>query len=49
MPKRHHLIGLSIVCITLLIALTLIRDTLCDVQYKDATTTFSAHLAYEVR
>ncbi|WP_279146009.1 Hok/Gef family protein [Photobacterium carnosum] len=49
MPKRNFPIGLLIVCITLLVALALVRSNLCEVQYQDGTKIFKAVLAYEVR
>ncbi|WP_082236277.1 Hok/Gef family protein [Photobacterium leiognathi] len=49
MPKRNFPTGLLIVCITLLVALALVRDDLCEVQYQDGTQLFKAVLAYEVR
>jgi protein HokA len=35
-------------CLTLLAALALVRDDLCEVQYQDDTKLFKAELAYEV-
>ena len=49
MPKRNVSTGLLIVCLTLLVALALVRDDLCEVQYQDGTKLFKAVLAYEVR
>ena len=48
MPKRNFPTGLLIVCLTLLVALALVRDDLCEVQYQDGTQLFKAVLAYEV-
>ncbi|WP_369686253.1 Hok/Gef family protein [Photobacterium leiognathi] len=49
MPKRNFPTGLLIVCLTLLVALALVRDDLCEFQYQDGTKLFKAVLAYEVR
>ncbi|WP_373455487.1 Hok/Gef family protein [Photobacterium phosphoreum] len=35
-------------CITLLVALTLVRGNLCEVQCQDGTKIFKAMLTYEV-
>ncbi|WP_322348891.1 Hok/Gef family protein [Photobacterium frigidiphilum] len=49
MLKRNFPIRLLIVCFTLLIALALVRDDLCSIQYQDGKKLFKAVLSYEVR
>ncbi|WP_394230575.1 Hok/Gef family protein [Shewanella colwelliana] len=50
MPKRKTTtMSLAIVCFTLLAALALIRDDLCQVEYQNGTTLLKVALAYEAK
>ncbi|MCT7947703.1 Hok/Gef family protein (plasmid) [Shewanella baltica] len=50
MPKKNTtILSLAIVCFTLIVALALVRNDLCEVEYRNGTALFKAVLAYEVR
>ncbi|MFV8433924.1 Hok/Gef family protein [Vibrio owensii] len=50
MPKsKTALAGLTVICITALVGLWIVRDSLCEVQYKDENTNFLARfVVYEM-
>ncbi|MFA0156837.1 Hok/Gef family protein [Vibrio sp. 10N.261.46.A3] len=50
MPKsKIALMGLVVVCITVLCGLLIVRDSLCEVRYKDGNTDFLARfVVYEM-
>lgn len=45
--KSLSIIGLIVVCITIVVMTALVRDTLCSVHYQDGKQVFEATLAYE--
>ncbi|ENM5730732.1 Hok/Gef family protein [Vibrio mimicus] len=49
MPKsKTALMGLVVICITVLVGLWIVRDSLCEVRYQDAHTDFLARfVVYE--
>ncbi|MGD1439463.1 Hok/Gef family protein [Vibrio harveyi] len=49
MPKsKTALAGLTVICITVLVGLWIVRDSLCEVQYKGGNTNFLARfVVYE--
>ncbi|MGR5299359.1 Hok/Gef family protein [Vibrio mediterranei] len=49
MPKsKTALAGLIVICITVLVGLFIVRDSLCEIRYKDAHTDFLARfVVYE--
>ena len=47
MLRKTALIGLIVICITILIFTWMVRDSLCELQIKDGNTVFLATLAYE--
>ncbi|MGD6735488.1 Hok/Gef family protein (plasmid) [Photobacterium leiognathi subsp. mandapamensis] len=47
MLRRTALIGLIVICITILSFTWMVRDSLCELQIKDGNTVFLATLAYE--
>ncbi|HBC3568522.1 TPA: Hok/Gef family protein [Vibrio parahaemolyticus] len=49
MPKsKTALTGLIVICCTILVGLWIVRDSLCEVRYKDAHTDFLARfVVYE--
>ena len=48
MPKsKTALLGLIVICITLLCFTWLVRDSLCELNIKDGNTVISATNAYE--
>ncbi|WP_083824897.1 Hok/Gef family protein [Vibrio ichthyoenteri] len=49
MPKNNSsLVGLVVICFTILCALWLVRDSLCEVRYQNGSTSFLAHfVVYE--
>ncbi|ELI0636028.1 Hok/Gef family protein [Vibrio harveyi] len=49
MPKsKTALARLTVICITVLVGLWIVRDSLCEVQYKDGNTNFLARfVVYE--
>lgn len=50
MPKKNTaILSLTIMCVTLIVALALVRNNLCEVEYRNGTALFKAVLAYEVR
>ncbi len=50
MPEnKTALYGLITVCMTVLCALWIIRDSLCEFEYHNAHTNVLATLAYEVK
>ncbi len=50
MPKKNTaILSLTIMCVTLIVALALVRNDLCEVEYRNGTALFKAVLAYEVR
>ncbi len=51
MPKsKTALMGLVVICITILCGLLIVRDSLCEVRYKGGGTDFLARfVVYETR
>ncbi|MGF1806206.1 Hok/Gef family protein [Aliivibrio sifiae] len=49
MQKKSTLASLIVICVTILIGIWLLRDSLCDVYYQSEGTIMSANLAYESR
>ncbi|WP_150143363.1 Hok/Gef family protein [Candidatus Enterovibrio escicola] len=47
MLQQTALIGLIVICITILSFTWMVRDSLCELQIKDGNTVFLATLAYE--
>ncbi|MCT7947701.1 Hok/Gef family protein [Shewanella septentrionalis] len=47
--RKTPTLSLAIVCFTLIVALALVRNDLCEVEYRNGTALFKAVLAYEVR
>ncbi|MCD9481339.1 Hok/Gef family protein [Photobacterium toruni] len=47
MLRKTALIGLIVICITILCFTWMVRDSLCELQIKDGNTVFLATLAYE--
>ncbi|PSU44275.1 protein pndA [Photobacterium frigidiphilum] len=47
MLRRTALIGLIVICITILGFTWMVRDSLCELQIKNGDSVFLAHLAYE--
>ena len=47
MLRKTALIGLIVICITILSFAWMVRDSLCELQIKDGNTVFLATLAYE--
>ena len=47
MLGKTALIGLIVICITILSFTWMVRDSLCELQIKDGNTVFLATLAYE--
>lgn len=50
MPRnKTALLGLIVICITILCFTWITRDSLCELRYKDGDSVISATLAYESR
>ena len=49
MPKRTLLLGLFLICTTLLIFTWMVRDSLCELSIKERSMEFKAVLAYETK
>ncbi|MFA0657500.1 Hok/Gef family protein [Vibrio splendidus] len=50
MPKsKTALMGLTVVCMTILCSLWIVRNSLCEFRYEDKNVNFLATLAYEVK
>ncbi|MFA1563091.1 Hok/Gef family protein [Aliivibrio fischeri] len=49
MQKKSTLASLIVICVTILIGIWLLRDSLCDVSYLSEGTIITATLAYESR
>ncbi len=49
MPKRTLLLGLLMICMTLLIFTWMVRDSLCELRFRQDHTELAAVLAYEVK
>ncbi|WP_437609868.1 Hok/Gef family protein [Erwinia sp. V71] len=49
MPKKYLLRGLVVVCFTLLVALWLVRDRLCEVRINQGGNEYAAFLNCEVK
>ncbi|MBY3790701.1 Hok/Gef family protein [Photobacterium carnosum] len=47
MLRKTALMGLIVICITILSFTWMVRDSLCELQIKDGNTVFLATLAYE--
>ncbi|WP_305817405.1 Hok/Gef family protein [Photobacterium leiognathi] len=47
MLRSTALIGLIVICITILSFTWMVRDSLCELQIKDGSTVFQATLAYK--
>ncbi len=47
MPKRTLLLGLFLICTTLLIFTWMVRDSLCELHFRQEKTELAAVLAYE--
>ncbi len=47
MPKRTLLLGLFLICTTLLIFTWMVRDSLCELHFRQEKTGLGAVLAYE--
>lgn len=49
MPKRTLLLGLFLICTTLLIFTWMVRDSLCELHFRQEKTELAAELAYEAK
>ena len=49
MPKRTLLLGLLMICMTLLIFTWMVRGSLCELRFRQKQTELAAVLAYEVK
>jgi len=49
MPKRTLLLGLLMICMALLIFTWMVRDSLCELRFRQKQTELAAVLAYEVK
>ncbi len=49
MPKRTLLLGLFLICTTLLIFTWMVRDSLCELHFRQEKTELAAVLAYEAK
>ncbi|KJF93339.1 Hok/Gef family protein [Photobacterium leiognathi] len=49
MLRKTALIGLIVICVTILCFTWMVRDSLCELQIKDGNTVFLATLAYEAK
>jgi len=49
MSGKSALIGLAILCITILIFTLMVRGSLCELRVQQGSTVMQATLAYEVR
>jgi hypothetical protein len=49
MQQKSALIGLIVICVTILCFTWMVRDSLCEIQLNDGSAFFLAKLAYEVR
>ncbi|EIO4564162.1 Hok/Gef family protein [Vibrio parahaemolyticus] len=50
MPRnKTALLGLIVICITILCFTWITRDSLCELQYRNGNSVISATLAYESR
>ena len=49
MPKRTLLLGLFLICTTLLIFTWMVRDSLCELHFRQEKTEMAAVLAYEAK
>ncbi|ANG91520.1 Hok/Gef family protein [Enterobacteriaceae bacterium 155047] len=49
MPQRTLLVSLLVICTTLLIFTWMVRDSLCELHFRQEKTELAAVLAYEVK
>ncbi|WIG83767.1 Hok/Gef family protein (plasmid) [Photobacterium damselae] len=49
MLRKTVLMGLIVICITILCFTWMVRDSLCELQIKDGKTVFLVTLAYEAK
>ncbi|EGU34603.1 MULTISPECIES: Hok/Gef family protein [Vibrio] len=50
MPRnKTALLGLTVICLTILCFTWMVRDSLCELQFRDGNSVISATLAYESR
>ncbi|MGF1903541.1 Hok/Gef family protein [Aliivibrio salmonicida] len=49
MPKKTALTSLIVICITVLCALWMVRNSLCEFSYQTESTVMKATLAYEAQ
>jgi protein HokA len=49
MPQRMLLLSLFLICTTLLIFTWMVRDSLCELRFRQEKTELAAVLAYEVK
>ncbi|WP_152083437.1 Hok/Gef family protein [Enterobacter oligotrophicus] len=49
MPKHTLLLGLFLICTTLLIFTWMVRDSLCELHFRQEKTELAAVLAYEAK
>ena len=49
MLKKSAVTSLVVICVTILIGLWMVRDSLCDFSYQSGSTIITATLAYESR
>ncbi|MUK51227.1 Hok/Gef family protein [Aliivibrio fischeri] len=49
MLKKSAVTSLVVICVTILIGLWIVRDSLCDISYQSGSTIITATLAYESR
>lgn len=47
--KLSVLTDTLLICITILLALWIVRDSLCELRYKDGPREFSASFVYEMK
>ncbi|MBE8574118.1 Hok/Gef family protein [Vibrio sp. OPT18] len=50
MPKKHAALANTLVlCMTLIVGLWMVRESLCELRYKDTKREFSASFVYEMK
>ena len=49
MLQRNALLGVLVVCITIVVIIWMTRDSLCELHVKQGNTDIAVKLAYEVK
>ena len=49
MPQKYLLFGLIVICFTILLFTWMVRDSLCELHFRQEKTELAAVLAYEAK